>query len=417
MKKLLILIFIAGSFFPSLSFSDNLTPLAARPDWSSLHRYDNTITAEQLRNLLQTVYVPDASWKSWITIKPTEAVIQPYSRAATSKNIILSLAASSSAEQPIPRYWKTKSEHAPAADKPLTGLKIAIDPGHLGGSWAKMEERWFQIGHSRPVEEGTMTLIVAKLLAEKLRAMGATVVMTRNHNGPTTPLRPYMLKKAAKMEIAEEGKKCTRGRLKRMQELFFYRVAEIHHRANRVNHDFKPDLVICLHFNAEDWNDPKHPTLTDKNHLHLLIEGVLSRVELEDEDVRYAMLCKLLGRVHQEEVGISNDVAHSLAAATGLPPFVYHNAAKAQSALAANPYLWNRNLLATRLYQCPTIYCEAYVMNNADVFKRVQAGDYKGVRAVNGKTRPSIYHEYANAVAQGVENYFIKKLVTTQHSN
>lgn len=405
MKKLFIFIVVVGCFFSHFSFTQELASLASRPDWASLQRYSDTITAAALNDLLQSVYVPDGSWRKWITIKPEEALIQPYPGAAPEKSISLPLAASNAQEKPEPRYWKKSNERSSLPGKPLAGLKIAIDPGHLGGSWAKMEERWFRIGNSRSVEEGTMALIVAKLLAKKLEAMGATVVFTRNTNRPTTALRPCQLRKVAKEELAKEQVPYTRKRVQRMSELFFYRVAEIHQRAYRVNHELKPDLVICLHFNAEDWNDPKHPTLTDKNHLHLLISGDFSERELNDEDVRYSMLCKLLGRMHSEEVGISNDVAEALALATGLPPFIYHNPSKAMPASPKNPYLWNRNLLATRLYLCPVIYCESYVMNNADVFKRVQLGDYEGLRSVNGQKLPSIYREYADAIAKGLEKY------------
>ena len=61
----------------------------------------------------------------------------------------------------------------------LSGLKIALDPGHIGGEWAKMEERWFKMGDTPPVEEGEMTLRVAKMLAPKLRALGARVSFVR----------------------------------------------------------------------------------------------------------------------------------------------------------------------------------------------------------------------------------------------
>ncbi len=62
----------------------------------------------------------------------------------------------------------------------LAGLKVALDPGHIGGYWAKMEERWFQIGNSKPVTEGDMTLLVAKLIANKLESWGAQVYLTRS---------------------------------------------------------------------------------------------------------------------------------------------------------------------------------------------------------------------------------------------
>ncbi|MFI0348263.1 MAG: hypothetical protein ACH346_05790 [Chthoniobacterales bacterium] len=409
MKKLFFfLLFSAASICSSSLFSQQLTPLSLKPDWSLLKRYAQTITAPQLEELLERIYVPDGSWKNWITIKPEQALIQPYSGAAPEKIISLPLAASNEEEKPWPRYWKKPEERTPKPGKPLAGLKIVIDPGHLGGSWAKMEERWFHMGHSRSVEEGTMTLITAKILAARLIALGANVMLTRNHLGPTTPVKLYQLRKAALTEFAKTNERYTKTQLQKMKEVLFYRVAEIHHRAGRINHDWRPDLVICLHFNAEDWNDPKHPTLSDNDHLHLLISGDFSDAELQNEDVRYTMLCKLLSRAHSEEVDLSNDIAQELAMATGLQPFVYHNPAKARSASPCNPYLWNRNLLATRLYECPVIYCEPYVMNNADIVQRVQFGDYSGYRRLHEKKIPSIYREYADAVAKGVKNYFGK---------
>jgi hypothetical protein len=64
--------------------------------------------------------------------------------------------------------------------------------------------------------------------------------------------------------------------------------------------------------------------------------------------------------------------------------------------------------MATRLYRCPTVYLEPYVMNSRAVFVRVKAGDYEGTRKVGGKTQPSIYHEYVESVVAGLVGYFRK---------
>ena len=69
-------------------------------------------------------------------------------------------------------------------------------------------------------------------------------------------------------------------------------------------------------------------------------------------------------------------------------------------------YVYARNLLATRLYRCPVVYCEPYVMNNKDVFARIQAGDYEGTRSINGVERKSIFREYADSVAGGLVDYY-----------
>ena len=234
--------------------------------------------------------------------------------------------------------------------------------------------------------------------------MGAQVWLTRTKNGATTPLRPGNLKNAAIGSLEEEQQPLTAERLQHEAERLFYRVGEIRNRASLVNTKIRPDLVVCLHFNAEEWGDPSHPTLTEVNHLHLILCGALSDQELQHEDERYTMLVKLLGGTHREELEASESVSQSLASATGLPPFIYHG----QKAIPAsgNPYLWVRNLLANRLFECPVVYCEPYVMNSRPVFNRIQLGDYTGRRMIGGVPLPSIYREYADAVAQGLADYY-----------
>ena len=45
-------------------------------------------------------------------------------------------------------------------------MKIAIDPGHLGGEWARMEERWYVIGDSKPVADPMWSAIFAEPAAK-----------------------------------------------------------------------------------------------------------------------------------------------------------------------------------------------------------------------------------------------------------
>ena len=400
LRSLLPLLLSAGCTGVSLRGAA-LSPLAPQPDWSALQRYAGSITAVEFERLLRSVYVPDGSWRGWIVLSPTQALITPRPGAAP---VSLSLAHPGSSPAPPPRFWKSRTERSPLPGKPLAGMRIALDPGHLGGAYARMEARWFRIGRSRPVEEGEMTLTVARLLKHRLESLGAEVWLTRERSGPTTPLRPGVLKKAAIASLQDEGTAPTADRIRTEAERLFYRVGEIHNRAELVNRRIRPDLVVCLHFNAEEWGDPQRPVLTGTNHLHLLLSGALSGTELRHEDERYTMLAKLLGGTHHEELGASDAVAHSLAATTGLPPYVYHGA-KALPA-SANPYLWIRNLLANRLYECPVVYCEPYVMNSRAVFDRIQLGDYPGRRNVGGVPLPSIYREYADAVAQGLADYY-----------
>ena len=47
-------------------------------------------------------------------------------------------------------------------------------------------------------------------------------------------------------------------------------------------------------------------------------------------------------------------------------------------------------------------------MNDRETFYRVQLGDYNGYRQVGTRCLPSIYREYAAAIAQGIADYYRK---------
>lgn len=376
----------------------NLSMLAAPPDWSVLEQFQNTISREDFERLITTVFTTGGKWKNFIEITVTEARIK--TSADTSNEVFRLRFSPPAAVTPAPRQWRTAAELPPSTlAKPLTGIRIAIDPGHIGGEWAKMEERWFVLGSGTPVCEGDMTLQVANLLKPSLEALGATVSLVREKNAPITPLRPAsLLSLAADSATSESAEK--------FAERLFYRTAEIRARADLVNQILKPDLVLCLHFNAEGWGNPNNPTLIEHTHLHFLVNGAYDDDEVALADQRFALLHKLLQRSLEEEVAISASLAKSFVALTGLTPYQYPPESSNVRQIQGNPYLWARNLLANRLYDCPVIFMEPYVMNSTTDYARIQAGDYDGLREIAGTLRPSIFREYADAVATGLSNHY-----------
>jgi hypothetical protein len=162
----------------------------------------------------------------------------------------------------------------------------------------------------------------------------------------------------------------------------------------------KPDLVLCLHFNAEAWGKDAEPELVPRNHFHVLVNGAYSATELRLDDNRHDMLMRLLGGMTGEEQRLATKIAEKFARAAALPPWVYTR----DIAVPVNgdPYVWARNLLANRLYRCPVVFLEPYVMNSREIWERVQAGDYEGERVVGGTLRKSLCREYADAVAEGM---------------
>ncbi|MEY2504190.1 MAG: hypothetical protein QOG27_470 [Verrucomicrobiota bacterium] len=413
-----IFLFVCLSLFlcvPAPAADHLSNPLADPPKWSSLEKFQKTITHDEFERLLRGVYCTHGISDDFIRVDPEAACILT-DRDAQSW-FTLRFAESEAKSVVIPRWWRparTLSKRRKGG--PLSGVKIALDPGHLGGVWAKMEERWFKSGDAAPVEEGEMTLLVAKMLGRKLRELGARVSFVRAKTEPVTPYRPKDFKETARAVLKAEGIEnppedfqrpddpMREHTLRWQSEILFYRTSEIRERARRVNTKLRPDVVLCLHFNAEAWGDEHNPTLTDKNHLHLLVNGSYLPPELESDDVRFEMLRRLLTRSFDEEIAIADVAALALAKKSGLPAYEYTRDIVTRAGTSG--YVYARNLAATRLYQCPVVYFEPYVMNSIDGFARIQAGDYEGKRVVNGIERASIYREYVDGVVEGLVEYY-----------
>src|SRR6266403_380533 len=407
--------------FPlTLHGADNLGVLGSKPKWEVLEHYQETITHDEFAHLINDVYCTHGFAADLIKIDNDAAQI--LADRESHNFLTLRFAPDANSEAHIPRLWRAaKSLPRAKPGKQLLGLRVALDPGHLGGKWAKMEERWFQVGDTKPVTEGDLALRVSRMLASRLRKLGATVLYVRNSTDPITPNRPGDFKKLARKILIKNGlpqprmggdvldpndpeKKQT---IRWQSEILFYRYSEIRRRAALVNTTLHRDLVLCLHFNAEGWGDPNRPTLTDKNHLHLLVNGAYLQDELELDDERFEMIRRLLSRAYDEELPLADTIAGTMARQTGLSPYEYPTTNNATQ-VGTSGYVYARNLLATRLYRCPVVYCEPYVMNSNDAFARIQAGDYDGIRSVNGVDRKSIFREYADGVADGLAAYYRK---------
>lgn len=370
-------------------------PREFQPDWPSLEDYQGTITASELLDLLENVYTVGDTWRQVISIDDTTATIQ-----TSGEPFVLKLRPEGEPEPEatnIRRYWGTGS---------LESLHIAIDPGHIGGKYAEVEKRQFGRPEDKPVREGEMTLLTAIRLKPLLEAMGAKVSLVRTKNEPVTKKRSkYYLKL-----YQDENPGVPKGLLMPWAEKRFYRRAEIVDRAKLVNEELKPDLVLCLHYNASGdsgaWLDPSKPILVPQNHFHILMNGAYTKGEVLNEGDRFQMMERILQRIHRREVEMAKVVADVFVEHTDLPAYSYDpNSSRAKN-VGDHPYLWARNLLANRSFTCPVIYFEPWVMNNFDVFNRTQLGDYDGLKEVNGKQQPSLMRQYAEAVAAGIAKFY-----------
>src|SRR5436309_3679240 len=246
-QRQLAVLTLCLSIFPlALHAADNVSVLGSKPKWSVLEKYQETITHDEFTRLIQNVYCTHGFAPDLIEINEKTARI--LMNRETQKFFWLRFAEKDDGRKSVPRLWRSAKSLPPAKPgKPLLGLKIALDPGHLGGKWAKMEERWFQVGDSMPVQEGDLTLRVARLLAPRLRELGAKVGFVRNDDEPTTAERPDDFRELARNILIKNGVPQPRTdvldptdpakeqTIRWQSEILFYRYSEIRRRAARVN--------------------------------------------------------------------------------------------------------------------------------------------------------------------------------------
>ena len=390
----------------ALEIRERIGLLAPDPDWGQLERYQETMTREEFESAVSGIFSEGDSWKAAVRITDTHAEVD----TQDGKGFRLAFA-KAPVSKPPDRYWQSASELSsvsPKSRRPLKGMRIVIDPGHIGGKWAQTEQRWYSMVKGTEIMEGSLTLQVAKLLKPRLEKLGAQVFLTREETEPATNMRPEDFDEAAANYLRSIGKDPQRHKKSHAfeRDKMFYRTQEIRTRAWLVNDVIKPDLALCLHFNAESWGNARKPRFVRSNHLHLLINGTYSMSEMRLHDQCFDMLQRILQRTHPEELALTTAVAESMARETGLRAFKY-GGSNAQRA-GDSEYVWARNLLANRLYDCPTVFLEPYVMNNRHVHDRIREGDYEGERSINGTTCKSIFREYADGVTEGVRSYYAK---------
>src|SRR5258706_12949349 len=128
-------------------------PACRAADWSSLDRDQRTITRAEFESLLTNVYDPDGTLTGCLAYASNAVTI-----CATSPSTL---------------------EFGSTHHSPITIRRIVLDPGHIGGEWARMEERFFVRGKDRPVQEAMLNLTVARLLKMQLEAAGVAVLLTK----------------------------------------------------------------------------------------------------------------------------------------------------------------------------------------------------------------------------------------------
>ena len=196
----------------------------------------------------------------------------------------------------------------------LSGIKIAIDPGHFGTTLkeAKAEQKYLyfpntatpQAGDSILLFESELTYNTARLLRSMLEEKDATVMMTRdepNHTSFQCTFAQWMKTRKKKVldSLLANGSMTAakhKSLMKAPEHTFFwdfFRDYELGNRAKKIN-AFKPDITVIIHYNVDEKNAPWKKAGT-KNFTMAFIGGGFTAGDLNGDDNQMHFLRLLLG--------------------------------------------------------------------------------------------------------------------------
>lgn len=418
-------VFVAAlilTFFPFVTRAYKADPaeLLAPPDtsaWKSLEQYAGTLTRSEFERRLHAIFDPTGAIYPFLTI--TDESVAIFSDPSKSVPPLAEVPfATNNYRRPFPSRFRDPIEIqnvAAPADKPLASLRIVIDPADIGGKWAAMENRAQSYKGFGQVREGDLNLIVAKILASNLEALGAKVFLTHSEPEPVSGLGPQDLIEPAATWLAERPRLLPKaffdraGRVSKKNpkavqiaaETLLTKTLEARARAEKVRKNFEPDITLVLQHDATARS--RRGGFARLNRNVFFIHGAYTHSELtEDPHQRLKMLTKLFANVTPIEAAVADYISNRFISVTGFPPVRYGNSAITRSTAVGNPYIVARNLALNREHDGPVVVIEPYFMNETVTLQRLLEGDYEGVRFIAGELRPSIYREYADAVVLGL---------------
>jgi N-acetylmuramoyl-L-alanine amidase len=308
----------------------------------------------------------------------------------------------------------------------LRGLRVAIDPGHMGGDvWDKRTGKYVETSGGVRVSEGLINLQTSLLVEQRLRALGAEVLVTHRGLGPVSSL-PY-----EKLDIHEYGQREVRARAledwfqallasssesklgenfknasavkKAFSEImrgdYYAQRADLAARSALVA-AFKPDLTLVIHFDASQ----KAPTPNAGNITRAYVPGSFMKTEFATGEARAHFLAHLgqgaqwyrsvqLAQSIVNEIGKNLNVTIPKSDLSGTTPVL--------------PGVFARNLALTRqIAGSPIAYIECLTYGNLAEFNRLIKKD-GGTLMIDGKAiaYSSRLAALADSITIGVVKY------------
>lgn len=306
-----------------------------------------------------------------------------------------------------PRRFRVQTN----SDKPLKGLKVALDPGHMAGSlaMAKKERKFIDItlknGQRISFYESELAWYTCAVLADMLKAKGAQVKLTRDRFD-------LMALDSTYQQVFENYQKQQNKLGKTIQKwqkwpLFFkkFRKADFIARANKIN-QFQPHLTLIVHYNVDGANTGWKKTTT-QNHSMAFVAGSFMKNELSKPEHRFNFLRLLLTQEIEQGVDFSAEMLKAIKTDLNVPilpaqnnqPFIDRACIATEQ-----PGVYARNLSMARKIYGTLCFIEPLYQENAQEILKFAKRDYD----YKGKKISKRVVEVAQAYFAGIMAYLKK---------
>lgn len=310
--------------------------------------------------------------------------------------------------------------------RPLQGLRVALDPGHMGGDvWDKRTGKYVQNSAGVRVSEGLINLQTSLLVEQRLLALGAEVLVTHRGLSPATALH------YEKLDLQEYGKRELRARTledwfqsllastsetnlgpafkgssavkKAFSEImrgdYYATRADLDARADMIA-AFRPDLTVVIHFDAS----AVEPVPGKRNITRAYVPGSFGKTEFGTAEARAHFLAHLgQGTQWNDSVRLSQLIVSEISSKLGstIP------SSDMSGTTPVLPGVFARNLALTReVVQSPISYLECLTYGSLDEFNRLAKTD-GGTLEIDGKSVPYSRRlaSLADAITAGIVKF------------
>lgn len=314
--------------------------------------------------------------------------------------------------------------YAPFRVLPLTGIKILIDPGHIGGDqWDTLTGKFVQINKQK-VSEGDLNLWTSVLLAQELEALGAEIKLTRDSQAPvskidldTYDLTPYQneslynglddwisqylhLNSKDLVTAVKKDPKYQSLYSPRARTDFFISTIDLQARADQIR-EFKPDITINIHYDASE-----NFKLQNKyDDVEAYVPGSFRLNETGSRKSRAFALTHLLSiQQWQESVTLAGRVTQAMSKELGIPLL---DAPQFLTSIKVKDGVYARNLFLTRrTVNGLIVYLECLHYDHVNEFKQLATKNKTGVYRGLSFKYPSRVDTVVRGIKNGLLSYF-----------